>query len=326
MPCAVRSEPARATRARGPATRALRLVIGRVLLLAVLLAGVFVAMTFLPRDAAQATIDRGASEAAVAMRRAQLGLDQPLAQRFARWMSGLVVGDLGTTARDRPVAQVVLAALPGTVVLAGLALGLTVLVSVAVACVAALRPAGWFDRVTGSTATLTLALPEFVVGTVLVLVLALWAGLVPAVAITGTDGSVPARVLILPVLAVAIPQIGWNVRLVRAALADEADAPHVDAARLDGLSRRALLLRHLLPGALPTIAATAVTSVGLLLGGAVVVEAIFNYPGVGAVLAQAIQDRDAPLVAGVVALTGAMILALLLAADAVRAWATWGVA
>jgi len=126
--------------------------------------------------------------------------------------------------------------------------------------------------------------------------------------------------------AVAIPQIGWNVRMVRAALADEADAPHVDAARLDGLSRRALLLRHLLPGALPTIAATAVTSVGLLLGGALVVEAIFNYPGVGAVLAQAIQDRDAPLVAGVVALTGAMILALLLAADAVRAWATWGVA
>jgi peptide/nickel transport system permease protein len=112
--------------------------------------------------------------------------------------------------------------------------------------------------------------------------------------------------------------------MVRAALADEAGAPHVDAARLDGLTRRAVLLRHLLPGALPAVATTAVTSVGMLVGGAVVVESLFNYPGVGAVLTQAVQDRDAPLVAGVVALTGALILALLLVADAVRTWATWG--
>jgi len=84
------------------------------------------------------------------------------------------------------------------------------------------------------------------------------------------------------------------------------------------------LVRHLLPGVLPAVAAAAVTSVGLVLGGAIVVEAIFNYPGVGVVLTQAVQDRDAPLVAGVVALTGALILGLLLLADAVRAWATWG--
>jgi peptide/nickel transport system permease protein len=111
---------------------------------------------------------------------------------------------------------------------------------------------------------------------------------------------------------------------VRAALAEESQAPHVDAAVLDGLPRHRLL-RHLLPGALPTVAASAVTSVGLVLGGTVVVEAVFNYPGIGSVLAQAVTDRDAPLVAGVVAITGALIMTMLVLADGVRAWATWGV-
>jgi peptide/nickel transport system permease protein len=304
--------------------RALGLLGRRVLLLAVLLAAVFAAVAFLPRDAAEATIDRGASAAEVAARRAQLGLDQLLLERFARWMAGLALGDLGTTARGAPVAEVVLAALPGTVLLAGLAMTLTVLASVTLAGLAALRPGGPLDRAVGRTATVAMAVPEFVVGSVLILVLALWAGLLPAVTVSDADGSVAPRALILPVLAVAIPHIGWNTGMVRAALADEAGAPHVDAARLDGLTRRAVVLRHLLPGALPTVAATAVTSVGMLLGGAVVVESLFNYPGIGAVLTQAVQDRDAPLVAGVVALTGVLILGLLLVADAVRAWATWG--
>jgi peptide/nickel transport system permease protein len=305
--------------------RALALLGRRLLLLAVLLAAVFAALAFLPRDAAQATADRGASAAEVAARRAQLGLDQPLVERFARWMAGLPLGDLGTTARGVPVADVVLAALPGTVLLAGLAMVLTVLASVTLAGLAALRPGGPIDRTVGRTATVVMAVPEFVVGSVLILVLALWAGLLPAVAVSDADGAVAPRALVLPVLAVAIPHVGWNTAMVRAALADEAGAPHVDAARLDGLPQRTVVLRHLLPGVLPTVAATAVTSVGMLLGGAVVIESLFNFPGVGAVLTQAVQDRDAPLVAGVVALTGALILALLLLADAVRAWATWGV-
>jgi len=112
---------------------------------------------------------------------------------------------------------------------------------------------------------------------------------------------------------------------VRAALAEESQAPHVDAAVLDGLPRHRLLLRHLLPGALPAVAASVITSVGLVLGGTVVVETVFNYPGIGSVLAQAVTDRDAPLVAGVVAVTGVLIMTMLVLADGVRAWATWGI-
>ena len=306
------------------AVAALGLLARRLPLLAVLLAGVFAAVTFLPGDAARSTVDRGAGAAAVATRRAELGLDRPLPERFARWMGGLLTGDLGQTARGQPVADLVLGALPNTVRLGALALALTVTVAVALACWAALRPGGLLDRAIIATATVTLALPEFVVGSLLVLVVALWLGWLPAVAITGGGGTVPAEALVLPVLAIAIPQIGWNSRLVRAALAEESAAPHVDAAVLDGLPRHQLLLRHLLPGALPTVAASAVTSVGLVLGGAVVVEAVFNYPGVGSVLTQAVTDRDAPLVAGVVAITGVLIMMMLLLADGVRAWATWG--
>jgi peptide/nickel transport system permease protein len=304
---------------------ALGLLTRRLLLLAVLLAAVYAAVTVLPGDAAGATVDRGAGAAAVAARRAQLGLDRPLPERFTRWMGGLVTGHLGVTARGEPVADLVLGALPNTVLLGTLALLLTVTVAVTLACWAVLRPGGLLDRVITTTATVTLAVPEFVVGTLLVLVLALWLGLLPAVAITDTGGTLPASALVLPVLAIAIPQIGWNSRLVRAALAEESQAPHVDAAVLDGLPRHRLLLRHLLPGALPTVAASAVTSVGLVLGGTVVIETVFNYPGIGSVLAQAVTDRDAPLVAGVVAITGVLIMAMLVLADGVRAWATWGV-
>ncbi|WP_051581478.1 ABC transporter permease [Pseudonocardia acaciae] len=296
----------------------------RVALLVTLLAVVFAAVAFLPGDAAAASLERGAGAAAIAARRAQLGLDRPLVERFARWMGGLVTGDMGVTARGQPISSLVWGALPNTLRMGALALLLTVVAALALGCWAALRPGGPVDRALGLGATVTLALPEFVVGSLLVLVFALWLGLLPAVASVGSGGGLPARAVVLPVLAIAIPQIGWNTRLVRAALAEQARLPHVDAAVLDGLPRGRLLVRHLLPGALPAVATSVVASVGLVLGGTVVSETVFNIPGLGAVLTQAVTDRDAPLVAGVVAVTGALIMVLLVLADGVRAWATWG--
>ncbi|MGW4425476.1 ABC transporter permease [Streptosporangium sp. NPDC004631] len=292
---------------------------GRVALLAVLLATVFAAMEFLPGDAAAFTVDRGASAADVAARRAELGLDRPLWTRFLGWMTALPTGDLGVTARGDRVSEVIGRHLPNTLLLGGAALAVTVAAALALGGGAALRPRSRLDRAVSATSTVVMALPEFVVASVLVLLLALWAGLLPAVTLTDPAGR-PASwsMLILPVLALAVPQIGWNTRIVRAALADESAAPHVEAAILDGLPPARVLLRHVLPGALPAIAAGAATSVGMLLGGAVAVEAIFNYPGVGTVLAGAVRNRDTPLVAGVVAVTGAVILAVLISSDLIR--------
>ena len=297
----------------------------RLLLLAVLLAAVFAAVELLPGDAATATSERGESAADLAARRRLLGLDRPVAERFWDWMTGLPTGDLGTSARGEPVAGLLSHPFPNTLLLGGLALLVTLVVSVTLGCWAAARPGGGVDRTVSAGATGILALPEFVVAVALVLVFALWTDWLPAVTLTDADGS-PAswRMLVLPVLALAVPQIGWNTRIVRAALADEAKAPHIETAVLDGLPRHRILTHHLLPGALPTIAAGIATSTGMLLGGAVVVETIFNYPGVGSVLAGAVTDRDGPVIAGVVAVTGAVITGVLLLADLVRAWASGG--
>ncbi|MFJ1730736.1 ABC transporter permease [Streptomyces sp. NPDC088254] len=313
----------KAPRARAPVTllaaRAGLVVVKRAVLLAVLLASVFGTVELLPGDAADATSERGESAADTAARRRLLGLDRPVVERFWDWMSGLPAGDLGVSARGEKVTDLVSSAFPNTLLLGGLALLLTAMVSLALGCWAALRPGGRADGLISTTATAVLALPEFVVAVALVLVLSLWTGWLPAVTLTGADGT-PAdwTMLILPVLALTIPQAGWNVRIVRAALADEARAPHVEAAVLDGLPPHRILTHHVLPGALPTIAAGLATSTGMLLGGAVVVETIFNYPGVGSVLASAVTDRDSPVIAGVTALSGAVLTGVLLLADLVR--------
>ncbi|MFD3842440.1 ABC transporter permease [Streptomyces sp. NPDC058642] len=312
----------RAPPTRAPARLLARVglvVLKRAVLLAVLLALVFGTVELLPGDAATATSERGESAADIQERRRLLGLDRPVLERFWDWMSGLPTGDLGMSARGEKVTDLLSTPFPNTLLLGGLALLLTALVSTALGCWAALRPGGRVDRAVSGTATAVLALPEFVVAVVLVLVLSLWTGWLPAVTIAGADGT-PAswEMLILPALALTIPQVGWNVRIVRAALADEARAPHVETAVLDGLPPHRVLTHHVLPGALPTITAGLATSTGMLLGGAVVVETIFNYPGIGSVLASAVTDRDSPVIAGVTALSGAVITGVLLLADLVR--------
>ncbi|WP_084000449.1 ABC transporter permease [Actinomadura kijaniata] len=304
----------------GVLTRAGGLVLQRVLMLAALLALVFAAVELLPGDAARATSERGETAADLAARRSLLGLDRPLAVRFWDWMSGLPTGDLGMSARGEKVTALLAGPFPQTLLLGGLALLVTAVVSVALGCWAAARPGGAADRGVTASATAVLALPEFVVAVGLLLVLSSWTGWFPAVTLTGADGGVAdPSMLVLPVLALAVPQIGWNTRIVRAALADQARAPHLETAVLDGLPPRRVLLFHLLPGALPTIAAGLATSTGMLFGGAVVVETVFNHPGIGTLLTGAVGDRDAPLVAGVVAVTGAVVTGVLLLADLVRA-------
>ncbi len=157
------------------------------------------------------------------------------------------------------------------------------------------------------------------------MVFALATGWLPAVTITDRSGfPVSADMLVLPVLALAIPQIGWNTRVVRAALTDAAQAPHVESAVLEGLSTRVVLHRHVLPFAAPTIVASFATTVGMVLGGSLVVETIFNYPGLGAVLAGSVADRDTSVVAAVVALSGVVIMLMLAVADGIRAWSLRG--
>ncbi|WP_206055345.1 ABC transporter permease [Nocardia sp. CS682] len=299
-----------------------RLLIRRIALLIALLATVFVVVDLLPGSTARAVLGRDATPERVAAKERELGLDRPLPQRFWDWISGVATGDFGRTTRGRPINELLADKFPPTLLLGGLALAVTVVVSLLLGLWWAQRPVRPLEPAT----TVAAAIPEFVVATLLILVFALGAGWLPAVTITDRSGF-PASpdMLVLPVLALAIPQIGWNTRVVRAALVDAAQAPHVESAVLDGIPARSVLLRHVLPFALPTIVASFATTVGMVLGGSLVVETIFNYPGLGAVLAGSVADRDVAVVASVVALSGAVIMCMLAVADGIRTWSLRGV-
>lgn len=301
------------------------LAVRRIGLLLALLALVFVVVDLLPGNAARAVLGRDAGADRIAAKEHELGLDRPLPVRFAAWLGGALNGDFGTTARGQSVNELLADKFPQTLLLASLATAVTVVLALAAGVWWAARPGGIAARILQPGSAFVIAVPEFVVATVLVLVFSLWLGVLPAVTLTDRSGF-PAgpQMLILPVAALAIPQAGWNLRVVRGALADAAAAPHVDHAILNGLPERTVLLRHVLPFALPTIATSLATSVGTLFGGALVVETIFNYPGMGAMIAGSVSDRDTALVAAVVTVTGATILCVLLFADGIRLWSNRG--
>ncbi|WP_378562500.1 ABC transporter permease [Nocardia halotolerans] len=300
-------------------------VLRRVALLVSLLAIVFVAVDLLPGSAARSALGREAGQAELTAKEHELGLDRALPVQFWHWLTGVLTGDLGQSARGNSIGAMLADKFPQTLLLGGLALLLTVVLSLGLGCWWAMRPTALGSRILQPTSTIAVAVPEFVCGTVLILIFSLATGWLPAVTITDRSGF-PAgpEMLVLPVLALAIPQIGWNTRVVRSALLDVAAAPHVHSAVLDGLPTHTVLFRHMLPFAAPAIVAGYATSVGMLFGGALVVETLFNYPGVGAVLAGSVADRDTATVAAVVALTAIVIMVLLAAADFVRTWAARG--
>jgi peptide/nickel transport system permease protein len=301
------------------------LVARRLALLFVLLALVFLVVDLLPGNAARAVLGRDAPADRIAAKEHELGLDRPLPERFWSWFTGAVTGDFGTTAHGQSVNELLAENFPQTLLLASIAMLVTVAVALLCGMWWAARPSGLAARVLQPGTAFATAIPEFVVAIVLVLVFSLWLGVLPSVTFTDRSGY-PAspEMLVLPVVALAVPQAAWNARVVRGAVLDAATAPHVDNALLNGLPERTVLLRHVVPFALPAIAASFATSVGTLFGGALVVETIFNYPGVGALIAGSVSDRDTALVAAIVALTGTTIMGVLLAADGIRIWANRG--
>lgn len=311
--------------ATGSALRVLTVCAQRIAVLFIVLLVVFATVDLLPGSGVRAVLGRDATDSQIAAREASLGLDRPWPVRFAHWLGGLLRGDLGTSVRGMPVNDMVAEKFPNTVLLGAIAILVTAIAAISIGALWSLFPHSIVARALSSVTLAVIAIPEFVIAVGLVFTFALILGWLPAVTTTSASGAPSdATVLILPVLALAIPQSGWNIRVTRAALDEAAAMPHVAAAELDGLSRREIMTRHVLPLAAPTLAASLATTVGMVLGGALVVETIFNYPGLGTVLSGAVTDRDAPVVAGVVALTGAVITLVLMLADLLRNWAVRG--
>jgi len=279
---------------------------------------VFVLADLLPGDATTGVVERGASSETVTAVRERLGLDRPRTERLLEQLGGLAHADLGTTARGRPVRDVISEPLARTLLLGGLAFAIVALIGIGAGTLLAWRSGRAADRVIGVASTVVLCLPEFVVLTLLTVLFARWLGWLPAVVVPSSDGGVAITMLVLPVLGLALPTTAWTVRIVRGAVADVLEMPHVQTALLDGLQPARIVARHVLPLALPAIAASLATSCATLFGGAIVVETFANYPGLGSVLSQGVEARDVPLVTGVIIVVTVVMVAAFAAADVVR--------
>ncbi|AWL41528.1 MULTISPECIES: ABC transporter permease [unclassified Streptomyces] len=294
-----------------------RRLAGAAVLLVLLSGVIFAATAVLPGDAVSAVTGVDASEAQRADVRAGLGLDRSAAERYVSWVSGAVRGDLGSGfVGDRPVAEVVATRLPNSLLLAGLTLAVTVPLATLLGLWTGLRGGG-ADRLVSTGAQVIAALPEFVIAALLVAVLAVWLEAFPRVSLVplgGTPLDVP-RALVLPVLTLSAVGLTVATRLLRVSVADAAATPYCEAARLNGVRGTRLAARHILPNAAgPAVQALTLTT-GALVGSAVVVENVFDYPGIGRELQLAVAARDIPMVQGIATTLVAVMLAVLLLGD-----------
>lgn len=285
-------------------TKRLLLVVYTLLIVSLL---VFAITQLLPADAAVTLLGQNATPEALAALRAKLGLDQPAWLQFGHWLTAVLQGDLGLSMRNgQPVLGLLLDALGRSLLLAGCSLLLMLAVAIPLGILAAVRRGRPVDLIIALFSYIGVSLPEFVTATLLVLLFADVWQLLPA------TGYVPLsenfgeglRHLILPTLTVSMIMVAHVSRMVRSEMIDVLETDYIRAARLKGLSRRRVLLRHALRnGLLPTITIVAL-DVGYLLGGIVVVEEIFNIPGIGRELLVAVAARDLPAIQG-----GVLILA-----------------
>jgi peptide/nickel transport system permease protein len=285
---------------------------------------IFLAMQILPGDAAQAILGRNASAAALSDIRMRLGLDQPLLTRYLTWIGGVLQGDLGRSAAGSLAGQpggsvwaLMAGRLSNSLVLAGTALVVIASTGILLGITSALRHGRRFDRIVSSITVALIALPEFVTGALLVLCFAVVLRLLPAVSIVapGQNPLATPSVLILPVLTLAAASIAQLIRMVRAGMLDVLGAPFVEMAALNGIGRSRIIWRYAFRNTLaPTVQVLAQTAQWLL-GGIIVTETVFNYPGIGFALVQAVALRDFPFVESVSLIIATIYIALNIAAD-----------
>jgi peptide/nickel transport system permease protein len=280
---------------------------------------IFAATQALPGDAARSILGRSATPESLAELRRQLGLDKSLLTQYWEWISGVLTGDLGTSlANGLPVTEILGERLVYSLFLMLIAGVISVPLGIALGAISARRRDSVFDQVTSFITLGLAALPEFVVGISLALLFSTTVfQLLPSVIVT-EPGARPweyPKELVLPVVTLVIAVVPYTVRIMRASTIEILESDFVEMARLKGLSERLVLWRHAVPNALaPTFQITAL-NLAYLAGGIVVVEAVFNYPGIGLLLVESVRARDMPTVQAIALLIAALYVILNLLAD-----------
>lgn len=293
----------------------LTLVIRRLgsLLLTLLLVSVliFTVMDVLPGDPASIMLGTSASPDTLAALRRELGLDQPLVVRYLGWLGGVLTGNLGKSyTYGVPVAGLIAERLAVTLPLALLAIILSIAIAIPLGVVSASRKNSAFDYLGGVVSQAFIAVPGFWVALLLILSVSIGLGWLPAGGFPGwRAGFLPGiEALVLPAIALALPQAGVLTRVTRSAVIEVLNEDFVRTARAKGLTRNAALWRHAVPNALVPV----VTILGLqftfLIAGAILIENVFNLPGLGRLAYQALTQRDIIVMQDVVLFFAALVI------------------
>jgi peptide/nickel transport system permease protein len=260
---------------------------------------IFALTNLLPGDIARLVLGRDASPTAIENFQREFGLDQPPMTQYFDWLRGFVTADWGKsyTAGNPPVRGLVLDRLGNSLRLAGLTLAIVIPLSLVLGVVAALNEGSLADSAIAVTSLAVVGLPEFVTGIILINVFGLGLGWFPATSYIAREMSLLAwlRLLILPALTASLVLLGYITRMTRAGMLEELKKPYVRTATLKGIPWRRVVFRHTLRNALlPTIAVIAL-SIGWLMGGLVVIENVFNFPGIGSLLVTAVTQKNLPV-------------------------------
>lgn len=281
---------------------------------------IFSIASLLPGDAAQEALGQSATPEQVAALRHEMGLDQPAPLRYVHWLSGMVQGDAGQSlVAGMPVDQIIAERLPNTLMLAGMTAVLAVPLALIMGITAAIRRGTWVDRAINLASLSMVALPEFLVATLGVLVFSVKLMWLPSIAMVSAEAtwSATLRSCALPILSLTVVVVAQMARMTRAAIADQLDRPYVEMARLKGASLTRVVLGHVLPNCLGPIVNAMALSLSYLMGGAIIVETIFNFPGLASLMVNAVTSRDMPLLQACAMIFCSAYLLLVLVADMV---------
>jgi peptide/nickel transport system permease protein len=278
---------------------------------------VFAISDVLPGDVGRSILGRSATDAQVAQLDHQLGYDKPLPERYWKLVSGYATGDWGTSpVLNTEVRPLVLRRFGNSLILAAFAFALIVPFSIFMGIVAALHHGRWADRLISIGGLSLIALPEFVTGVILLVVFAVQLGWFPSSSSVPTANPVDwFRQLLLPSIPLMCVLFGYIARMARAGTVDSLRADYTRTATLKGLPRRTVVGRHVLRNSLlPTISVVSV-QIGYLVGGLVVVETLFAYPGIGSLAYDSVQANDITMIEAIVLFTAVLYMVSNLAAD-----------
>ncbi|MEM7300910.1 MAG: ABC transporter permease [Pseudomonadota bacterium] len=304
-----------------------RLGLGLITLFVVSLI-IFSSIELLPGDFTQAVLGQSATEETVAAFRKELGLDKPAYVRYFDWVGAVMTGDLGTSFsgraasgvdRSRSVAELVGPRLWNTLFLAAMTAVIAVPLALFLGISAALYRDTWYDKSVSAATLTTISFPEFFVAYTLVLLLATLWPVFPTLANVTPEMGLWDRIYAcsLPALTLTLVIVAHMMRMTRAAIISLLASPYIEMARLKGVSRSRVILKHALPNAWGPISTVIAFNLAYLVVGVVVVEVVFTYPGAGQLMVNSVTSRDIPVVQACALIFAATYILLNLIADIV---------